>query len=231
MCPASRLINLDFGIQYRYRPCRHVHIKWTAFHRPLSTRTRIFLYSLIITGLAVSSTACNQLQTQRLNASSLSMSASVSLFCLLQPLYFTGNVEIPPSIVRQPFDSLLRHSNAINLCPPDRYQSTQPVSRACLSLNDSQPHQHSQRSGSSLRRKLIIDSGASFHVHPNLSDLVNIRACSNRIMGVDHQPHQCVSMGDMPVRARCDDGYEYDLLIKNVRYAPTFRDSLISKHM
>ena len=47
-------------------------------------------------------------------------------------------------------------------------------------------------------------------------------------MGVDHQPHRCVSLGDMPVRARGVDGLEYNLMIKNVRYAPTFKDSLIS---
>ena len=56
----------------------------------------------------------------------------------------------------------------------------------------------------------------------------NIRPCSNRIMGVDHHPHKCESIGDLPVRARGDDGSEYHLLIRNVRYAPTFKDSLIS---
>ena len=75
---------------------------------------------------------------------------------------------------------------------------------------------------------LVIDSGASFHVHHDSNDLINLRPCSNRIMGVDHQPHRCISLGDMPIRARGEDGFEYNLLIKNVRHAPTFKDSLIS---
>ena len=47
-------------------------------------------------------------------------------------------------------------------------------------------------------------------------------------MGVDHKPHDCLTLGDMPVLARGADGLEYSLLIKNVRYTPTFKDSLIS---
>ena len=47
-------------------------------------------------------------------------------------------------------------------------------------------------------------------------------------MGIDHKPHDCLYIGDLPVRARGDSDKEYNLIIKNVRCAPTFKDSLIS---
>ena len=74
----------------------------------------------------------------------------------------------------------------------------------------------------------IIDSGASFHVHPVKSDLVNTRPCSNRISGVDNVEHECPLIGDLQLEAKGSDGLIYQLLIRNVRYAPTVSDSLLS---
>ena len=47
-------------------------------------------------------------------------------------------------------------------------------------------------------------------------------------MGIDHKAHECPYVGDLPVFALGSDGLEYPILIKNVRYSPTFKDSLIS---
>ena len=76
--------------------------------------------------------------------------------------------------------------------------------------------------------KLIIDSGASFHVHNHIEDLTNVRLCSAKIIGIDHDPHEIKSIGDLPVKAIDSLGIEYELLIKNVRHAPRFKDTLIS---
>ena len=75
---------------------------------------------------------------------------------------------------------------------------------------------------------LIIDSGASFHVHPHAKDLINTRPCRDRISGVDQVEHACPLIGDLPVRALGNDRKEYRLLIRNVRHTPSVADSLIS---
>ena len=76
--------------------------------------------------------------------------------------------------------------------------------------------------------KLVVDSGASFHVHNRVEDLINVKPCSAKIIGVDHEPHTLTSIGDMPIKALDSNGMEYQLLIKNVRHAPKFKDTLIS---
>eukprot|EP00965_Chrysotila_dentata_P051788 1718939-Pleurochrysis_carterae.AAC.1 len=34
----------------------------------------------------------------------------------------------------------------------------------------------------------IVDSGCTWHIHPHISDLVNIRACDDRVAGIDGRP-------------------------------------------
>ena len=69
---------------------------------------------------------------------------------------------------------------------------------------------------------------ASFHIHSNLDDLVNVRPCSTRVLGVGKSAHQCSAIGDLPIRATASDGSEKILLLRNVRYVSTFTDSLVS---
>ena len=38
---------------------------------------------------------------------------------------------------------------------------------------------------------LIMDSGCTFHIHTDADDLVNRRACSDRVTGVDEKVHRC----------------------------------------
>ena len=74
--------------------------------------------------------------------------------------------------------------------------------------------------------KLIVDSGASFHVHNHIEDLINVRPCSAKIIGIDHEPHEIKSIGDLPVKALDSLGLEYDLLIK--MYATPLASRILS---
>ena len=110
-------------------------------------------------------------------------------------------------------------------CPTNSNREPTPLSpRALLSRKGATK----VNSRSLCQLSLIIDSGASFHIHPHLDDLVNIRSCSTRILGVGQAPHQCTAIGDLPIRARASDGTERNLILRNVRYVSTFTDTLIS---
>ena len=99
------------------------------------------------------------------------------------------------------------------------------VSRACLSsTGDSLPACPS----SSRCTALVIDSGASFHMHPRLCDLSNTRPCADKIVGIDHAVHTCSQIGDLPMLARDSQGVYHKVTLPNVRFAPTLRDTLIS---
>ena len=221
MCPASRILNLDSGQSYRYSARQHAHFRWATRSRSLHPCVRLILISLLLTVLTI----CDCPHQPHLSDRSLTSTASISLFCLLDPISFTGILQTPPT---QPY-RMTHFAPKLSLPRTTLYPSAQPISQAMLSANDTTSTQSKECYKQSLPlRKLIIDSGASFHVHHDSNDLINIRPCNNRIMGIDHQPHECTLLGDMPIKARCNDGFEYHLVIKNVRCAPTFRDSLIS---
>ena len=48
----------------------------------------------------------------------------------------------------------------------------------------------------------VIDSGCSWHCHPHLSDLINTRACSDTMSGIDGKPQRVKCIGDLPALAR-----------------------------
>eukprot|EP00965_Chrysotila_dentata_P024749 820657-Pleurochrysis_carterae.AAC.5 len=52
----------------------------------------------------------------------------------------------------------------------------------------------------------VVDSGWTWHIHPYLSDLVNVRACDDRVAGIDGRAQQCTAIGRMPVTAINDAG-------------------------
>ena len=53
---------------------------------------------------------------------------------------------------------------------------------------------------------LVIDSGCTWHVHPNRADLVNIRPCTDTMKGVDDVLHKCEGLGDLPIVAKDRSG-------------------------
>eukprot|EP00965_Chrysotila_dentata_P034756 1156730-Pleurochrysis_carterae.AAC.1 len=48
----------------------------------------------------------------------------------------------------------------------------------------------------------VVDSGCTYHIHPNVHDLINIRSCSETVSGVDGKPRPCVALGDLPLTVR-----------------------------
>ena len=75
---------------------------------------------------------------------------------------------------------------------------------------------------------LIIDSGASFHIHNQQSDLVNVRPCSDTFEGVDRVRHQASCIGDLNLECNDYDGNTLSLTLGDVRIFPKISDSLIS---
>ena len=75
---------------------------------------------------------------------------------------------------------------------------------------------------------LILDSGATWHVHHRRSDLINLRSCSDRITGIDGKPLLCTGIGDLPIVATDAEGKPHRLLIEGVRLIPSMTDTLLS---
>ena len=223
LCPASRLLNIDNGHStYHCVWWRSNHLKWINLPRPMLSRVRLALVSLFLAELYFPPYLAEPGPLAHITCLS-----SVASLCLMDPtlsIFTTKGVCHGPT-TRQCHQLALGNypaSTDYPLLPPS---SEKAFCKAFLGANQSnQVNTHKL----TLRRKLIIDSGASFHVHPHAEDLINLRPCNNRIMGIDHKPHVCSSMGDFPVLTRGDDGSEYNVLIKNVRCAPSFKDSLIS---
>ena len=224
LCPASRLLHIDNGNCNSYCAWRRLHrLHWISFSRPIISKTYLALLCIALAELVipphptvVSSFICT---------ACLSSSASLCLLHHSQPTHLTKEVLLQSSNPRR-----YRRCSAVQMpaVPVPLFKHSPfggEVGNAFLSSNQSKQKNAYQLTR---HRKLVIDSGASFHVHPHAQDLINLRPCNNRIMGIDHRPHDCSSVGDMPVLARGDDGMEYELLVKNVRCAPTFKDSLIS---
>ena len=91
---------------------------------------------------------------------------------------------------------------------------------------------HSQRPNGNRRHSklLIVDSGASFHIHNNADDLVNTRPCSDTFKGVDRVTHRATCIGDLILPITCQDqrGRDVRASIGGVRIFPKVNDSLIS---
>ena len=221
LCPASRLLNIDTEHCIDHGAWRRLNrLLWIHSSRSILSRLHLILLSILIAELVIPP------QQNMSSSFSAGLTATASL-CLIH-----SHQLLPPAreVLIRP--QLAQHRRADFTSVPhvfNRQSEDLPIeeelSKAFLSLSPSKQASDYQNT---LRRKLIIDSGASFHVHPHSDDMTNLRPCSNRIMGIDHNPHNCSSIGDLPIKARGDDGFEYNLVVKNVRCAPTFKDSLIS---
>ena len=75
---------------------------------------------------------------------------------------------------------------------------------------------------------LIVDSGASFHIHNRESDLVNIRPCSSVFHGMDRVKHRATCIGDMHIKCFDQHNELVGLKISDVRVFPNVKDSLLS---
>ena len=78
------------------------------------------------------------------------------------------------------------------------------------------------------QKLLIVDSGASFHIHRNADDLVNLRPCDDTFKGVDRVTHRATCIGDLPIVCQDHHGQDVRASIGGVRIFPKVNDSLIS---
>ena len=78
-----------------------------------------------------------------------------------------------------------------------------------------------------LRKRMIVDSGCTFHLHNDSNDLINIRSCYDTISGLSDSSVSCSVIGDLPVAVKTHDGKMHFFLIPNVRIANQ-PDSLLS---
>ena len=76
--------------------------------------------------------------------------------------------------------------------------------------------------------RVVIDSGCTWHVHNQLDDLVNVVSCSDIIVDANGRKVTCPFKGDLPVLAQDSQGKEFRLVLRGVRYSPSFEDTLIS---
>ena len=109
-----------------------------------------------------------------------------------------------------------------------REHTTYDTNSSAFALVSTTRSGSSSKSSSSGKLELVIDSGASFHIHPFIHHLNNVRSCTYSVSGVDRKSHSCTRIGDLPITVRGGDGRAYNITIPNVRCIPTFKDSLIS---
>ena len=76
--------------------------------------------------------------------------------------------------------------------------------------------------------KFVVDSGCTWHVHNELSELINVRPCHDVVEDAIGNETRCEWIGDLPVAARDAAGREYQLLLRGVRHSDAFADTLVS---
>ena len=76
--------------------------------------------------------------------------------------------------------------------------------------------------------RVVIDSGCTWHVHDRLEDLSNVVPCSDIIVDANGHRVTCAFKGDLPLLAQDTGGKEFRIMLRGVRYSPSFEDTLIS---
>eukprot|EP00965_Chrysotila_dentata_P034029 1133100-Pleurochrysis_carterae.AAC.1 len=108
-----------------------------------------------------------------------------------------------------------------------------PIATPARIMIASRPRRNSPRHGRTLRNGarsigFVVDSGCTRHIHLHVSDLVNVRPCSDLVAGMDGRPQRCTAIGDMPLSALDDKGITVPVTLRDVRIMPSFSDSLLS---
>jgi len=73
-----------------------------------------------------------------------------------------------------------------------------------------------------------LDSGCTATCTNELARLINVRPCDEEFKVADGKTANCKIIGDMPVRAKCSDGSVFSFTLRNVRYVPNFKYTLLS---
>ena len=74
----------------------------------------------------------------------------------------------------------------------------------------------------------IVDSGCTWHSHPEVKDLINVRPCTDKISCAGGVIHHASHIGDLPVVCHNQAGRERVVLVRDVRCVPSFTDTLVS---
>jgi len=116
-----------------------------------------------------------------------------------------------------------------NLAPSEAQGRAYDRVRAKAAISASKRKEPSWRSVTgAIWLSIIVDSGCTWHSHPDILDLVNVRACHERIACADGVEHACTAIGDLPLISLDEKGREHTVLLRDVRCVPSFTDTLIS---
>ena len=74
----------------------------------------------------------------------------------------------------------------------------------------------------------IVDSGCTWHSHPEVRDLINVRPSTDKISCTGGVIHHASHIGDLPVVCHNQEGNERVVLVRDVRCVRAFTDTLIS---
>ncbi|KAL1529319.1 hypothetical protein AB1Y20_000273 [Prymnesium parvum] len=120
-------------------------------------------------------------------------------------------------------------------CSPDAPASSAGcrVGRAALSSRSPacahQAHKGwRSRFGSPRWISLVVDSGCTWHIHNCEDDMVNLRPCNDVVVDAHGRRAKCSVMGDLPLVIRDARGRELCLLLRGVRLAESFTETLLS---
>eukprot|EP00965_Chrysotila_dentata_P136442 4511888-Pleurochrysis_carterae.AAC.1 len=110
-------------------------------------------------------------------------------------------------------------------CPPIRGRISAPFATCARAMAATRVRRNAARRSRHLRNgqrliSFVVDSGCTWHIHPHLSDLVNVRACHDLVAGIDGRPQRCTAIGDLPICAMNESGQLVHVTLRNVRCAP-----------
>lgn len=74
----------------------------------------------------------------------------------------------------------------------------------------------------------VVDSGCTFHAHPDRRHLTNLRACNDLLIDANGTEHKASLIGDLRACVTDDKSRVHSITLHNVRYVPTFVSTLIS---
>eukprot|EP00965_Chrysotila_dentata_P011095 360488-Pleurochrysis_carterae.AAC.1 len=108
-----------------------------------------------------------------------------------------------------------------------------PIATPARVLIATRPRRNSPRHDRPLRNGarsigFVVDSGCTWHIHPHITDLMNVRPCTDVVARIDGRPKRCTAIGDMPLSALDDKGVTVPVTLRDVRIVPSFSDSLLS---
>ena len=185
LCPLSTLLRLHqptLGGRAAYRRAHFILVSPRSRPRPLTSPAFI---RTVLTASALIFAITWDLQFP-LGAAAPSKIASslpvIAAVLTLEPYHSHAAAAGQRNLPREP--------DSDRVVPPFTHHLPPDVPRALLGSSRAPKVRFKEHP----KLSLIVDSGASFHIHPNRNDLLNVQPCSTRVLGVGHTAHQCTAM-------------------------------------